>query len=353
VQVIDRGDNYILGNCSKYLARAFSDPRHNYGQFQAGDVRSFIAENWRFSVVDAWADGTNFIPDYALNAVTFVYPVFPGTAMPSAVSVIGTFSNLFDPLPLRQVAGEPFLALSVVLPKGRVYTYQFMVDGMPALDPVNPQRVVLDNGQTWSRFFTDLCTIPITFEDWELTLLDRMTQRILPFQTDPGQNFLRRYYDALTNSQKETQFARAFRLDEPVGVVNFIDKLVARQEIHRLADYKLCLVQIDAVLRSRYPYAEPADMPDQVYDDLYGQMATDNVPGWDTSAYDSPAFFLKILRRHAYEGAFAHPKYGGNVGAAGWAYLEGRFTDPATDATLFNWERIMEKPLGDSSDYRG
>jgi hypothetical protein len=269
------------------------------------------------------------------------------------VSVIGTFCNLFEPIPLQVVAGEPFFALSVVLPKGRVYTYQFMVDGKPVLDPVNPQRVVLDNGKTWSRFFTDLCTVPITFEDWELTLLDRMTQRILPFHTDLGQNFLRRYYDTLTHSDKENQFARAFRLDEPVGVVNFIDKLLAKQENHRLVDYRLCLLQMDAVLRSRYPSAEPADMPNQVYDDLYGQMAAGNVPGWDTSAYGNPAFFLKLLRRHAYEGAFAHPKYGGNVGAAGWAYLEGRFTDPATGTTLFNWERIMEPPLGNSTDYRG
>jgi hypothetical protein len=353
MQIIDRGDNYVLGSCSKYLARSLNDPRHNYGQFQEGDARSFIAESWRFPLVDAWADGTNFIQDYAVNSVTFVYPVFPGTAMPSTVSVIGTFSNLFDPSPLKQVASEPLFALSVVLPKSRVYTYQFIVDGKPVLDPVNPQRVVLDNGKTWSRFFTDLCSIPLSFEDLELTLLDRMTQRILPFHTELGQNFLKRYYDTLTKGDQETQFARAFRLDEPVGVVNFIDNLVARQENHRLLDYKLCLSQIDTVLRLRYPYAEPKDMPNEAYDELYGQMANDVVPDWDTSAYKSPAFFLKILRRHAYEGAFAHPKYGGNVGAVGWAYLADRFTDPTTGATLFNWERIMEKPLGDSADYRG
>jgi hypothetical protein len=351
--IIDRGDEYLLNNCSKYLARAFNDPRHNYGQFSAGDVRSFIAESWRFPIVDAWADGTNFVPDYASNSVTFVYPVFPQATMPGSVSVIGTFCNLFEPLPLRLVADETIFVLTVVLPKGRVYTYQFIVDGEPVLDPVNPQYVELDNGKIWSRFFTDLCSIPITFEDWELSLLDRITQRILPFHTDLAQNFLRRYYNTLTNSEKESQYAKAFRLDEPVGIVNFIDKLVAKQENHRRLDYKLCLAQMDAVLRSRYPYVEPSDMPDEVYDDLYGQMASDNVPGWDTSAYRSPAFFLKILRRHAYEGAFTHPKYGGNVGAVGWAYLEDRFTDPASGRTLFNWERIMEPPLGNSTDYRG
>jgi hypothetical protein len=105
------------------------------------------------------------------------------------------------------------------------------------------------------------------------------------------------------------------------------------------------------VLRQHDPYVEPADMPDGVYDDLYSQMASDSVPGWDTSAYSSPSFFLKLLRRHTYEGAFTHPKYGGNVGAAGWAYLSERYTDPATGMTLFNWPRITEAPLGESTDY--
>jgi hypothetical protein len=110
---------------------------------------------------------------------------------------------------------------------------------------------------------------------------------------------------------------------------------------------------MDRVLRQRDPFLEPRDMPNQVYDDLYAEMATDSVQGWDTSAYGSPAFFLKLLRRHSYEGAFSHPKYGGNVVASGWAYLESRFSDPATDTTLFNWRRIMEQPLGESPDYHG
>lgn len=353
VQVVDLGDLYILNNCSKYLARAFLDARHNYGQFAPGDIRSFIAEEWRFPIVDAWSDGTNFLPDYALNSVTFVYPIFPGGTPPNSVSVIGTFSNLFEPMALRPVAEEPLFALTIVLPKGRVCTYQYMVDGQPTLDPVNPQREVLDNGKTWSRFFTDQCTVPITFEDWEWTLVDRMTQRILPFRTALGQNFITRYYESLTASQKESQYPDAFRLDESVGVVNFIDKLLAKQENHRLVDYRLCLAQIDKAVRAADPYEEPADMPDQVYDDLYAQMAANSVPGWDTSVYSNTAFFLKLLRRHAYEGAFAHPKYGGNVGAAGWAYLEERFTDSVSGATLFNWERITEAPLGNSKDYRG
>ena len=51
-------------------------------------------------------------------------------------------------------------------------------------------------------------------------------------------------------------------------------------------------------------------------------------------------------------GAFVHPKAGGNSGAAGWSYLEGRFTD-AQGQTLFDWRRALEVPLGHNTDYRG
>jgi hypothetical protein len=352
VQVVNLGDLYVLNNCAKFLARDFREPpRHqNCRTFEAGDKRPYIAESWRFPIVDAWSDGTHFEPDYACNSVTFVYPVFPGETVPRSVSVIGTFGNLYEPTPLEWVEGEPVLALTVIVPKGRVYTYQYMVDGQPTLDPINPQRVVQDNGKPWSQFFTDRCTVPITFEDWERVLVDRMTRAILPFRTPGGQDFLRRFRDSL--SPGDAQYGPAFfRLDEPLGVVNFIDNLLAKQENHRLADYRSCLVQVDKAVRTADPNHEPADMADEVYDRLYWQMAENTVPGWESGILDS-ASFLKLLRRHAYEGAFSHPKYGGNIGAAGWKYLESRFVDPKT-GTLFDWRRITERPLGCSKDYRG
>jgi Gluconate 2-dehydrogenase subunit 3 len=355
MHVVNLGELYVLNNCSKFLSRVFAEPRHNYqGQFDDGDFRAHIADSWRFPIVDAWSDGTHFVDDYAYNSVTFIYPIFPNQTAPQVVSVIGTFSDLFEPIALEPVAGEPVLALTVILPKGRVYTYQYMVDGNPTLDPINPQRVALDNGKTWSQFFTDQCLFPVTLEDWEWTLLDRMTQAILPFNTEAGRRFLSGYRSTLNAGDVTVKYAPAlFRLDEPVGVVNFIDKLLAKQENHRLKDYRACLPQIDKAVRAADPDHEPADMPDEVYDRLYAQMAAAKVPGWDTCAYAHPASFLKLLRRHAYEGAFSHPKYGGNIGAAGWAYLESRFNDTASGTTLFDWERITEPPLGKSVDYRG
>ena len=58
-----------------------------------------------------------------------------------------------------------------------------------------------------------------------------------------------------------------------------------------------------------------------------------------------------MVRRHAFLGAFAHPKYGGNAGAIGWRFLAERFRDPS-GASAFGWEKAIEPPLGASTDYR-
>jgi hypothetical protein len=93
-------------------------------------------------------------------------------------------------------------------------------------------------------------------------------------------------------------------------------------------------------------------------------MANDDghsLQGWDYSRYASPKFFLGLLRRHTYTGAFAHPKHGGNSGAAGWAYLAQNLRDPITGdlpdpdprKSFFDWARALEPPLGRNKEYRG
>jgi Gluconate 2-dehydrogenase subunit 3 len=137
-----------------------------------------------------------------------------------------------------------------------------------------------------------------------------------------------------------------------VGAVNFIDNILAKEENHHLVDYKLSLKQIDRVLRKRNPFIEPSDMSKELYIDLYNEMATNKVDGWNYDQYSSPLYFLQLLRRHTYTGAFSHPKYGGNVGASGWAYLSERYRD-AEGQTLFDWQKAIEQPLGTNNDYRG
>jgi hypothetical protein len=242
-----------------------------------------------------------------------------------------------------------YWAVTVRVPKGQVHTYRYRLDGVAVLDPVNPQRQRLDNGVEWSRFFTHGCAVPVTFEDWEARLLERIVEHVLPFQVPENRRFVEDQYNRLNRAERDARFPLAYRMDESVGVVNFLDKLLAREEAHNLDDYRTCLRILDRLLRERFPGREPAALGRQVFLDAYEEMGRNddgrNMPGWDAARYGSPRYFLLLLRRHVMTGAFAHPKHGGNAGAIGWAYLQERFP--------FAWQLAVEAPLGANRDYRG
>jgi hypothetical protein len=362
---VKKDDVYVLNYCTKSLARDNDDFRHNMGQCQTDDVRGRIAEAWRFPIVDSYYDATDPESD-TKNIVTFVC-VNRSEVLGRDIGVIGTFADLHSAIPLSQAADSIFWAVTIIVPKGQSHRYKFIAGGRAMLDPVNPQCITRQDGSQWSRFFTDYCTDILVLEQWEAAILERLTDHILPFRTVEGQRFLNYYYNYLDKQTKETQYSNAYRLDQPVGVVNLIDKLLARQESHRLIDYRICLAQIDRVLRSRYPRVEPAKLPPADYDELYAQMAAidgSRIPGWDYSAYSSPRFFLQLLRRHTFTGAFSHPKHGGNSGAAGWEFLATNLNDPKTGQlpilhattapkSYFDWRRSLEPPLGRNPEYRG
>ena len=362
-QIAEKDDTYVLNYCARSLARDNSDLRHNNGQYAEDDPRGRIAEAWRFPIIDSYYDGRDIAASQAFNIVTFVSVNRDG-ALGNDISVIGTFSDLVSPVALRQVGDSFYWSLTIVVPKGQTHRYKLLVGGRSMLDPINPQQVTLADGSVWSRFFTDYCTDTLVLERWEVVLLERLTNHILPFRTTEGQRFLDYYYNGLDRQAKDTQYSRAYRLDQPVGAVNFIDKILAREEAHRLVDYKICLELIDRVLRLRNPYVEPARMPVTDYAGIYDQMANDDgrsLAGWDYSRYSDPRFFLQLLRRHTYTGAFSHPKHGGNAGAAGWAFLAsnlrdpktGRLPDPDVAKPYFDWSRALEPPLGRNPEYRG
>ena len=152
--------------------------------------------------------------------------------------------------------------------------------------------------------FTEAVTSPLVMETWELDLLYRLSSEILPFQTGDDTNFLARFYDYLDRSHRENLYADVYRMDDSVGEVNFIDNILAREERQHLTDYKTCLRIIDRVLRQRNPYTEPSRMSRDYYFDLYNEMASNTVAGWDYSAYSNPQYFLYLLRRHVVTGAF-------------------------------------------------
>jgi hypothetical protein len=326
---VARDDQYVLNHTTRFLAR------------DAGAV----TEPFHLPVVDTHWDGFSAETSYRFNDVTFVLH----DDQAGEVGVIGTFGDLHTPAPLRRVRflDEPtgLWALTARVGKGQVHRYRFTVDGRSLLDPVNPQRQRADNGQEWSRFFTHGCATPISFDRWETRLLERLTTQVLPFQLAENRRFVGEFYLRLSREERDRQFPLAYLMDESVGVANFIDKLLAREEAHNLDDYKTCLRQIDTLLRARFPGREPAELSRDVFKDLYDQLAADNVPGWDFGRYQKPSYFLLLLRRHAMTGAFAHPKHGGNSAAAAWAYLAERFD--------FDWRAALEAPLGRSTDYRG
>ena len=211
---------------------------------------------------------------------------------------------------------------------------------------------MLDNGIEWSRFFTEQCAIPVSFESWELAILARLTNEILPFTGDDAQRFMDLYYFTADKRARETAFHQAFRLEQPIGAVNFIDKLVAREERHRLVDYKICLRLIDDVLRGRFPGMRTGRCQQGR---VSGPVSADGGQArWmagTRAGTSSPNFFLQLLRRHTYTGAFSHPKYGGNAGAAGWAWLEHRFRGPEGRRAASTGSVRSNRRIGASADY--
>lgn len=345
--VIEKDDQYVLNHCTRFLARDGDEPRHDFGQYEPGDPRAQVCEAWRYPIVDSYYDGASVEASYPFNAVTFVYD---GRVTPAAeVAVTGTFTELHTLTPLRPILflGEPSAihAVTVRVPKGQIHTYKLRVDGAWLIDPLNPQVTELDNGRPWSRFFTEGCQIPLTFSRRERELLGRLVSHLLPFRLPENERFIRGVYESLDRQSRANRYPLAYKLDEDVGVVNYIDKVLARAERHHLDDYRTCLALVDDLLRARNPGRDPLSLPRDAFADLYDEMATDRVAGWDTGRYGSPRFFLLLLRRHAMTGAFVHPRHGGNSGTAGWAYLHDRYP--------FDWAAAMEAPLGRNTEYRG
>ncbi|HEV7330482.1 MAG TPA: gluconate 2-dehydrogenase subunit 3 family protein [Flavisolibacter sp.] len=341
MQPLKKSPDYLYNHITKSFARQQNDNQPHYP----------VAEAWRFPVLDCYRSNDDDT-SYYFNEVTFVYPISRKNP-PGAVAVIGTFHELYQPVPLERLEDSMYYTVTLKIPKGQVHYYRFLVDGRQELDNINPQRQVLDDGVEWSRFFTQSCAIPISFERWEWVLLERLTDHILPFRTEDGRRFMNQYNNnQIDHTTRARLQGRAHLLDQSVGVVNYIDKIVAREEHHRLVDYKICLEICDQLLRKRNPFQEPSDMSHEMFVQLYGEMGTNNVPGWDYSRYSSPAFFLKLLRRHTLTGAFCHPKYGGNAACAGWAFLSERYKDKE-GKSLFNWQLAIEKPLGQSTEYYG
>jgi hypothetical protein len=349
---IELSHTYVLNAATKHLAREELPARNTFGDpLPAGDPRGQISEAWRFPIIDRYAGRPQAAGDEQLNKVTFVVRD-RDLGRPTNVAVVGSFTALYEQIPLQPVLflGKPtgFRACTLVMPKQQLHIYRFMVDGQLRNDPINPQLRQLDNGSFWSLFFTEGCSQLITFQPWEARLMERLTEHILPFRTADGEQFLKNHVNFLDRQTAESRFPFSYRLDNSVGAVNYIDKILSREERHHRANYRICLRIIDTLLRQRNPFTDTHLMSREIYAELYDQMLSSpdgSVPGWPYGDYGRPRFFMELLRRHTYTGAFSHPKYGGNAGAAGWEFLASRYP--------FDWQAALEAPLGRNADYRG
>jgi Gluconate 2-dehydrogenase subunit 3 len=329
-------DDHVLDLCAKHLARLNSDRRHSYNGHLAATPRGRFSEGWRFPAIESDSQP-------GANQVTFVWRREMDEPPPASVLLIGTFAPLHERIALRTIPDSIYSYVRLRIPKKQCHRYLFEVDQRWEQDRVNPQTEQDEGGRTWSRFFTEYPTKPLVLQPHERALLSRFVRHILPFRTQAAEEFLRSPGNPLPRN--------VYELDQAIGVVNFIDKLLAREESHNQQDYHICLREIERVLRQREPYADPENVPDTTFEQLYKDMGS--VPaGWNTSLYDNPSHFLRMVRRHVILGAFAHPKYGGNAMAVGWRFLEERFRDSAGNS-VFNWRLAVERPLGTNDEYIG
>ncbi|QQP90703.1 gluconate 2-dehydrogenase subunit 3 family protein [Skermanella sp. TT6] len=329
-------DDHVLDLCAKHLARLNSDLRHSYNGHLAGDPRGRFSEGWRFPAIESDRQRE-------FNQVTFVWRREMDEPRPETVGLIGTFRALYDRIPLREIPDSLYWHVTLRVPKRTCHRYLFQVGGAYHQDRVNPQTETDGDGRVWSRFFTEETTRPLVLQPHERRILGRFVQHILPFRTDAAEEFLRSPGNPLPKD--------VYELDQAVGVVNFIDKVLAREERHNRIDYAICLREIERILRQRDPYSEPEKVSKDAFTKLYGEM-WGQVPGWNTSVYGNPSHFLRMVRRHVFLGAFSHPKYGGNAMALGWRFLEQRFRDQAGNS-VFDWRKAIEKPLGTNNEYVG
>jgi hypothetical protein len=346
--VIQKEPDYVLNHCAKYLARDNADERHSFFGLDAGQARARISEPWRFPIVDADDSGVAGASEW--NHVTFIYQA-PEDHPDIRIQLLTPCLGLYAPAALKPVEDSLYLALTLRVPKGRRHRYRFIVKGRAQLDPINPQTVATPQNETWSSFWTWTYNEPINLERWEMALIGRMTSALLPFQGRETRNLIER-------GLNDGNVMHFFRMDIPVGVANYIDNILAREERHHLGSYRLCLPMIDRVLRRRHPGVEPVNVGDPDYKALFDDMKNKSPAltqdGWDFAVYDNPGYFLYILRRHTWTGAFSHPKYGGNPGGLGWAFLGETYRTTADLlVTAFDWGRAIEAPLGNSTEYRG
>jgi len=285
------------------------------------------------------------------NHVNFVY--FADSKDKINIYLIGDFDYLYKKRKLHQIflndSPTRFWAITLKLPIGNLFYYKFLVNNKLVTDPLNTLSKTLDNNIEWSVCFTHYYKNAIVFEKWEWVILQRLVSYLLPFKTDEFDTFVNKHQGQFNNMTRSL----VSQLNYDIGCVNFIDKLIAKDERHHIIDYKLCLKEIKRILLLLNQFQEPGEMDEYFYQRVYEIMINTDFSLWDKSRYEEPDYFIKVLRRHIITAAFSHPKYGGNTLALGWQFLNALLKENNEDNAGYDWRQAIEKPLGTNTEYAG
>ena len=100
------------------------------------------------------------------------------------------------------------------------------------------------------------------------------------------------------------------------GVVNFIDKALANEDVALKPVYKAGLAGIDAVAKKRFGKPFIALAPNE-QDEILVALESGKAAGWPKGS-TSAAVFFGAVRDHTVFGFLCDPMYGGNRDYAGW-----------------------------------
>lgn len=101
--------------------------------------------------------------------------------------------------------------------------------------------------------------------------------------------------------------------------VNFIDKLLAKEERATLSLYRQALVDIDRHVNQRWQQSFATLAPAQQQECLEN-LEDGKLQQWQPALGQQP--FFEMLRFHTILGFLAAPKFGGNADLSGWKALD-------------------------------
>src|SRR5687768_9061539 len=115
MEVVTKTADYLYNHIAKSCSRDVYDARHDYGDFKRSEVQSNVPDPWRIPVIDTHRQ-PGLDNNYYFNDVTFIYP-FDFNNPPQAISLVGTFHKLYEPIHLKRLENSRYYTVTCVVPK--------------------------------------------------------------------------------------------------------------------------------------------------------------------------------------------------------------------------------------------